>query len=133
MDGLGRRRGVGGVRAVLDWCDDRHESPGESLTAYVLQMAGLALEPQFSVPGTGQWTPGGQGYRADFRIAGTRVLVEFDGRVKYSDQRDLWDEKVREDRIRSLGYEVVRVSWADLRDPEGVRARIMAAMRRAGT
>ncbi|EWT00950.1 hypothetical protein N865_05745 [Intrasporangium oryzae NRRL B-24470] len=132
VDGLGRRRGVAGVRAVLDWCDPRHESPGESLTAYVLRMAGFALEPQFGVPGTEHWTPGGQGYRADFRIAGTRVLVEFDGRVKYTDQRSVWDEKVREDRIRSLGYEVIRLTWADLRDPVSVRAKVIAALRRAG-
>jgi hypothetical protein len=130
VEGLGRRRGAGGVRAALGWCDGLHESPGETLTAYVLRMAGFEVEPQAQVPGTEQWTPGGRGYRVDFRVRGTRVLVEFDGRVKYTDQRVVWDEKVREDRIRSLGYEVVRLTWADLRDPGAVRARVEAALRR---
>ncbi|MDQ2782240.1 MAG: hypothetical protein M3Y26_06850, partial [Actinomycetota bacterium] len=60
-----------------------------------------------------------------------RVLVEFDGRVKYTSQQDLWDEKRREDRIRALGWEVVRLTWADLRRPGVVAARIEAAIARA--
>ncbi|NUR79788.1 MAG: type IV toxin-antitoxin system AbiEi family antitoxin domain-containing protein [Dermatophilaceae bacterium] len=125
---LGRRHGAAGVRAVSEWCDARHESPGETLMAHLLRMAGHAVEPQFVVPGTGKWTRGGRGYRVDLRLSGTRVLVEFDGRVKYEDRQSLWEEKVREDRIRSLGWVVVRVTMADLRDPAAVRARIDAAV-----
>jgi len=128
VDGLGRRHGAAGVRAVRDWCDPRHESPGETLVAHLLRLAGHELDPQFVVPGTGQWTRGGQGYRADLRLRGTRVLVEFDGRVKYEDPQTLWEEKLREDRIRSLGWVVVRVTMADLRDPAAVRARVDAAV-----
>ncbi|NHA69708.1 hypothetical protein EPD83_016820, partial [Phycicoccus sp. CMS6Z-2] len=36
-------------------------------------------------------------------------------------------EKYREDRLRSLGWLVVRVTWADLANP----ARMFAALRRA--
>ena len=86
------RRGIAALRTAVGWCDARHESPGETLTGYVLRMLGHDLEPQFSVPGSGQWTPGGHGYRADFRIAGTRVLVEFDGRQKYAVAKDVWAE-----------------------------------------
>ena len=128
---LGRRHGAAGVRAVLGWCDARHESPGETLTAQLLRAAGHELEPQFVVPDSGRWTRGGLGYRADFRIAGTRVLVEFDGRVKYGDRQVVWEEKVREDRIRSLGWVVVRLTMADLRDPASVRRRVDAALARA--
>ena len=128
VDALGGRHGAAGVRAVRDWCDPRHESPGETLVAHLLRLAGRQVEPQFLVPGTGKWTPGGRGYRADFRLSGTRVLVEFDGRVKYDDRQALWEEKLREDRIRSLGWVVVRVTMADLRDPPAVRARVDAAV-----
>jgi hypothetical protein len=128
---LDRRPGVNRVRAALPLCDHRHESPGETLTAFVLRMLGYRVVPQFGVPGTGDWTPRGQGYRADFGIVGSKVLVEFDGRVKYSSVATLWDEKQREDRIRSLGYEVVRVTWADLNNPERVRSLIQAAIRRS--
>jgi hypothetical protein len=126
--GLGRRHGAAGVRAVLDWCDARHESPGETLLSHLLRAAGHDLEPQFVVPGTERWTRGGRGYRVDLRLTGTRVLVEFDGRVKYEDRQVLWEEKLREDRIRSLGWVVVRVTMADLRDPAALRARVDAAL-----
>lgn len=128
VDALGRRHGAAGVRAVRDWCDPRHESPGETLVAHLLRLAGHPVEPQFVVPGTGKWTRGGQGYRADLRLTGTHVLVEFDGRVKYENREALWEEKLREDRIRSLGWVVVRVTMADLRDPAAVRGRVDAAV-----
>lgn len=128
VDALGRRHGAAGVRAVRDWCDLRHESPGETLVSHLLRAAGHELEPQFVVPGTQGWTRAGRGYRVDLRLRGTRVLVEFDGRVKYEDRQVLWEEKVREDRIRSLGWVVVRVTMADLRDPAAVRDRIHAAL-----
>jgi hypothetical protein len=59
------------------------------------------------------------------------LLVEFDGRQKYAQAQDLWDEKRREDRIRSMGWEVVRLTRADLRDPATVRRRIERALARA--
>lgn len=128
VDALGRRHGAAGVRAVSEWCDPRHESPGETLLAHLLRLAGHDMEPQFVVPGTERWTRAGRGYRVDLRLRGTRVLVEFDGRVKYEDRQALWEEKVREDRIRSLGWVVVRVTMADLREPSAVRARVDAAV-----
>jgi hypothetical protein len=131
VDALGRRHGAAGVRAVLDWCDPRHESPGETLLSHVLRAAGHQVEPQFVVPGTERWTRAGRGYRVDLRLTGTRVLVEFDGRVKYEDRQALWEEKLREDRIRSQGWVVVRVTKADLRDPAALRARVDAALARA--
>ena len=119
------------MRAALKLCDRRHESPGESVAAFVLRSLGYQVVPQFVVPGTGQWTPGGQGYRADFGMVGTTVLIEFDGRAKYGTRDALWAEKQREDRIRGLGYEVVRLTWADLANPERVRGLVEAAIRRA--
>ena len=59
------------------------------------------------------------------------MLIEFDGRVKYATGDALWAEKQREDRIRGLGYEVVRLTWADLKNPERVRRLVDAAIRRA--
>ncbi|MFM6848224.1 MAG: hypothetical protein ACKOVB_03870 [Terrabacter sp.] len=130
---IGRRPGIERVRAAVSHCDARHESPGETVAAWVLHHLGFRTVPQFAVPGTEPFTPGGRGYRADLGIVGTRVLVEFDGRSKYASAQDLWDEKRREDRIRSLEWEVVRVTWADLQRPERVRALVEAAIRRAAT
>lgn len=123
--------GIERVRAALPRCDGRHESPGETVAAWVLHHLGYRTVPQFAVPGSEALTPGGRGYRADLGIVGTRVLVEFDGRSKYSSAQDLWDEKRREDRIRSLGWEIVRLTWADLHRPERVRALVEAAVGRS--
>lgn len=112
----GRRLATGSerVRQLIDRADGRHESPGETLSAVRLDDAGLLLEAQFAVPGTERWTRDGRGYRTDFRVVGTRVLVEFDGATKYDEPAALWREKQREDRIRSLRWTVVRLVWSDL-------------------
>ena len=69
----------------------------------------------------------------DFIWEEERVVGEFDGRLKYnvaqgSDGGEaaniLWAEKRREDRIRALGYEVVRWVYADLFQPERLAARV---------
>jgi very-short-patch-repair endonuclease len=67
-----------------------------------------------------------------------RVVIEFDGLVKYDGhegQAALAAEKRREDRLRAAGYEVIRLTWADLDHPERVvllvrQARARLAVRR---
>lgn len=113
------------VRRVLRLADGRAESPGETLLRRILVDAGLAVTPQFVV------TDGPVRWRADFVVAGTMVLVEFDGLAKYGGAADLVAEKRREDRLRALGYEVVRVTWADLAHPERILAQIRQAVARA--
>ena len=71
--------------------------------------------------------------RVDLLVEG-RVIVEFDGMVKYegADGRAaLAAEKRREDRLRALGFEVVRLTWADLDHPEVVDRLVRAALDRA--
>lgn len=128
------QRGLTRARAAIEWCDARHETPGESVTAFVLRQLGYDLDPQF---GPGLTGPGGGPLHADFLILGTRVLVEFDGEIKY-EARDadearqlLFAEKRREDALREAGYEVVRLTWRDLQNPELVRAKIEAAIARS--
>jgi very-short-patch-repair endonuclease len=74
--------------------------------------------------------------RVDF-LVGDRVVVEFDGRVKYGmdgrPEEALWAEKQREDRLRELGLVVVRIVWADLQRPEVIVQRVLAALRLAGS
>lgn len=128
------QRGLTMARPVIEWCDARHESPGESVTALVLNSLGYELDPQFA---PGLRGPGGGLLHSDFRILGTNVLVEFDGMLKYQAQdekeagRILFAEKVREDALRDAGYEVVRLTWGDLQNPERVRAKIEAAIARS--
>ncbi|GAB3880472.1 type IV toxin-antitoxin system AbiEi family antitoxin domain-containing protein [Terrabacter terrigena] len=122
---LAGRRGIGVVRAAVEHADARHESPGESRTAYLLRALGHEADPQIEVAAEGRR------YRADFRIRGTRVLVEFDGQVKYTDRAALFDEKRREDALRRTGWVVVRLVWSDLAQPDLVRRRLRDALRAA--
>ncbi len=75
----------------------------------------------------------------DFWFPQQGVVVEVDGRAKYEDPVMLegrstaeahWQEKRREDFVRSFPEVrfVIRLSWADLMQPDRVRA----ALRRAG-
>ena len=115
--------GIGPVRAALSWVDGRHESPGETRTAHLLRSLGFELEPQVELVVEGRL------YRPDFRVRGTRVLVEFDGAVKYAGGGDaLFAEKQREDALRRAGWVVVRIIWADLSRPQVVLARVHAAL-----
>jgi very-short-patch-repair endonuclease len=75
--------------------------------------------------------------QVDFLFREHRTIVEIDGKVKYTDPWRtpgdvLWNEKLREDRLRDAGFEVVRVTWKQLvTEPGRVIERILAAFARA--
>ena len=72
--------------------------------------------------------------RVDFLFRAQRTIVEFDGLVKYGGaggREALIAEKRREDALRSLGYQVVRLTWRDLHDPGLVQRLISEAFARA--
>lgn len=118
----GRRR----VLTVLKQLDAAAESVGETRTRLVLTGLGLSVTSQVEL----RDPRGGFVARTDFLVEG-RVVVEFDGRIKYQGpegEKALWAEKRREDAIRALGYRVVRLTWADLDDPRRVLAKIRAAL-----
>ena len=99
-------------RAGLDWSSQDSTSPSRPKPCFA-----TALD--VSSPG---WTSSSR--------AG---VVEFDGAVKYAgaDGRDaLVAEKRREDELRALGYEVVRLVWADLSRPDRVLAMVRSALGR---
>lgn len=134
-----RHPGTAPLAAILELADGRRESPGETRLAHVMHLMHLPVTPQVVIED--------DGFRAvvDFLVDGEAVVLEFDGRVKYgrsADQADpfgrrrspgdvVWAEKRREDRLRDLGYEVVRVVWSDLDDPVALGRRIRAAVNRA--
>jgi very-short-patch-repair endonuclease len=128
------QRGITRARAARPWCDGRHSSPGETLTAMLLRRLGYSVTPQVAIE---RRESPGRSFYADFLIDGTRVLVEFDGRLKYDPDRVQnaadanFAEKRREDELRRLGYVVVRLTMSDLANPTLVRQRIDAAIRDA--
>ena len=112
--------------SMLRLVDGRRESVGESRCGVALAMAGIDVTPQVTI----RDERGHLVARVDFLVDGTKVVIEFDGKVKYAagDPGVLWDEKRREDRLRRLGYVVVRITWAQLERAGAVAAAVRAAL-----
>ncbi|GAA6525237.1 hypothetical protein [Intrasporangium sp. DVR] len=117
-----RYAGIGPVRAVLRHVDGAHQSPGETIIAHRLRGLGWETEPQFRIE-----TDRGD-YFADLRVVGHRVLVEFDGKLKYTDPAVNYAEKQREDAIRRKHWRVVRFGWSELDDLTLIRGRVNQAI-----
>jgi very-short-patch-repair endonuclease len=128
---LSRHPNVTHAGQVVRLADARSESVGESRTRLLLNAIGFQPTPQVEIRDAQGRLVG----RVDFLLEGERIIVEFDGLMKYSgaNGRDaLAAEKSREDRLRSLGYEFVRLTWADLSRPATVERLMRLAIARAG-
>jgi very-short-patch-repair endonuclease len=104
-------------------------SGGETRTRLLLADLGHSVQSPVRIPDQ----TGAVIARVDL-LVGERVVVEFDGLIKYEGaegRATLAAEKAREDLLRSLGYEVVRITWADLARPRRVEALIRATLGRA--
>lgn len=125
------RSGIRTAARAVQFGDGRAESVGESWLRVLLADLGLpAPLPQAEIRDEHGLLVG----RVDFLFEQYGVIVEFDGAVKYADggPRALLAEKAREDRLRDLGYQVVRVSWPDLSQPAELLAKIRRAIARSG-
>ena len=127
--------GVRAARRTVGFLDAASESVGESVSRVRMHLDGLpAPELQQDILG-----PDGQVIaRVDFLWREQRVVGEFDGKVKYgrllkpgqSVSEVVYDEKVREDRIRDEDHGVVRWIWPDLRERWVLRDRVRRALDR---
>ena len=120
---------------MVAMADARSENPGESASRVRLIEAGIPVpELQYEVFDE----DGRLVARTDFCWEEFKTLGEFDGKVKYGrllnpgqDPGDVvFEEKVREDALRRLGWQVVRWIWADLARPEELAERVRRAFRR---
>lgn len=123
----GRQRGL----FVVEFADPASGSPGESLSRLAIHRAGLPrpdLQTRFA-DGAGEMF-------VDFCWPVHRLIGEFDGVGKYL--REEWtngrtaaevviDEKRREDRLRALGWRVVRWGWSDAMSVARLRRILTAA------
>jgi len=117
------------LRAALAFANPLAESVGESRFRVLMHDLGLpapVLQVDFE---------DADGFigRVDFYFPGYNLVVEFDGLMKYADgSRDvLIQEKTREDRLRALGLQIVRTTWADLENPARTGRILRAALDRA--
>jgi hypothetical protein len=119
------------VRAMLRHADGSAESPGETRLRHALRVMGFSVAPQVPI------IDGSFMAVVDFLVDGC-VGVEFDGFVKYGRRRAfateatpaeiVFAEKVREDHVRELGHEMVRVVWADFEELPLLRRRVERAL-----
>lgn len=110
----------GFARAMMRFVNPAHESVAETLANVDAVTHGIELVPQVRIHDES----GRLVARVDFVVKGTKVILEVDGRLKYTDRDALFAEKKREDRLRSLGYVVVRVTWSDVMRPGVVAQKI---------
>jgi hypothetical protein len=112
------------ARRVIDFADERAESPLESAARVVFEQHGLE-------PPELQGTIHGHNFasRVDFLWPDQKVIAEADGLVKYDDRKDLLAERERDHRLVEAGYAVVHFTWREIfQTPEVVVTRIREAL-----
>jgi hypothetical protein len=128
--------GIRSARRAVAFLDVRSESVGESVSRVRLMEEGLpAPELQREMFG-----PDGRLIaRVDFCWEEQKTIGEFDGKIKYGRLLKPWqriedvifDEKLREDALRDLGWQIVRWLWRDLYRRGVLRERVQRAFARA--
>ncbi|MEG3613903.1 hypothetical protein [Isoptericola haloaureus] len=131
-----RRNGTARARWVIEHADDGAESPWETWVRYLALRSGLP-RPRTQLP----VVVDGRRYRVDVGWPEHRVLVEFDGRVKYVDgafgagydaDRARFAEKLRDDAIAgSLGVRPLRFTARDRAAPLWVTSRLLSQFPRS--
>lgn len=125
-------RGVARARLCCDLADGRSESPGESWSAVVMHGHGIPRPERQHLVVDDAGTVG----RVDFWWPEFGTVGEFDGRITYGRTNPsarppedvLWDEKLREDRLRGVGLAVVRWTTPDLHRPSHWIERLRSAL-----
>lgn len=134
LDGQRAWRGARAAGRAISFADGRAESVGESRHRVQIRRIGLP-SPELQVVIE---IDGGDA-RLDFLFVEQLTVGEFDGRGKLgrwlndgeTPESTVWQEKLREDRIRERGFEVVRPVWRDLRNDAEVARRYRRAFERA--
>jgi hypothetical protein len=116
--------GVKQARRVVEFADERAESPLESVARVVFAQFGLdPPELQSTIFTTNR------AFRVDFLWPEQKVVVEADGLLKYKHGRDAVNQFERDRHLRDAGYKVVHFTWKELfQTPEIVIKRIREAL-----
>lgn len=136
LDAMRDWPGARNAGRVVSLADGKSESVGESRARFAFYLADLP-EPRLQYEIRDR--RGLLVARVDFLFEEYRTVAEFDGKVKYTGELTpqtnptdvLWREKKREDRLRAMGFEIVRITWADLTDVNALGAKVRAAFTRA--
>jgi hypothetical protein len=97
------------ARKVIDFADERADSPLESVARVVIAEAGLPPpELQATIHGPDF------AFRVDFLWKDQKVVLEGDGLLKYNHGNDLIKQFTRDRLLRDAGYQVVHFTWREL-------------------
>lgn len=113
--------GVAKVRRAVELVDPRAQSAPESKVRVALVLAGLNPVPQYEVCG------GDRPIHADLAFPEARIAIEYEGAYHFEGDQIVRDD-ARYARLRDLGWTVIRLAAADLRDLDKVVARVRAAL-----
>jgi hypothetical protein len=120
--------GVKRARRVVEFADERAESPLESAARVAFDRFGLdppELQATVHVLRAAA--------RVDFLWRERKVIVEADGLVKYTDRQDLIAQFERDRLLRDAGYRVIHFTWREIfATPEVVISRIRRALADSG-
>jgi hypothetical protein len=121
--------GVGKVVSALSLATGKAETPLESLS--VVRFAQLGFDRPVQQR---EFVVDGELYRADFCWEEAGVIGEADGREKYAGGPEvLWQEKLREDALRSVTRGFARWTWTDAWAGEPLARRLERAGLRRDT
>lgn len=127
LKSLAGHRGIGNARNVMENASGLSESPGETLTRHFFITMNLPMPVEQFVVQTRLGL-----HRLDFALPEIKLAFEFDGKAKYFDYqptRDaLFQERRREKALTEMGWQFLRIEWADLFREAELKARVLAAL-----
>ncbi|MDO1486751.1 Uncharacterised protein [Rhodococcus rhodochrous] len=133
LERMGAHPGRARASRAVGRMDDRSDSVGESRSRILMvdERLPIPLTQVDVLDAADRWLA-----RVDFLWRDHGVIGEFDGRIKYrrdgvatKDAEDVvYQEKLREDRLRQAGWVVVRWTWDELENPGALASKIRAAM-----
>ena len=113
------RRGVVAARTALPLLDPAAESPPESIVRAILVLAKLPRPAcNVDISHAGTWIA-----RVDLCWHKERVIVEYDGAVHLEEKQRRRDA-VRRNELQAAGWLVITLTADDLKDPEGMVAKV---------
>ncbi|MBM7847547.1 hypothetical protein [Arthrobacter roseus] len=127
LKSLAGHRGISRAREVMEKASGLSESPGETLTRHFFISTNLPTPIEQFVVQTRLGS-----HRLDFALPELELAFEFDGKTKYFDYQPtsdaLFQERRREKALTEMGWQFLRIEWADLFRAAELKARVLAAI-----
>ncbi|MDU0348846.1 hypothetical protein [Actinomyces sp. MRS3W] len=123
LNSYSHRNGSIRARHLLELLSPWAESPGESELRRILLATGLP-QPDLQHRVVAE----GNEYFLDLAWPDIMLDVEFDGALKYAGDDVVFQEGIRQDRLKRAGWQIVRFKTPALRDPEAVRRDVLGAV-----